>query len=130
MTKWLGVMVLSLGLIGMADAADSVTGGGWAGRWASDKNGHSGPMHARVTETPAGDYRIAFRGRFFAVVPFRYSATLSPVGTGPNSEVYLAGEKRLGFGLGTFSTSAIVTPSTFDASFQSKRDSGRFTLRR
>lgn len=111
-------------------AADPVTGRGWSGRWSSDATSHSGPLHARIATTPAGDYRIAFRGRFFAVVPFRYSATLSPVGTGPGGEVYLAGEKRLGFGLGTFSTSAVVTPTTFDAEFRSKRDSGRFTLRR
>jgi hypothetical protein len=87
-------------------------------------------MHARIVTTPAGDYRAAFRGRFWGVVPFRYTTTLSPVGTGPAGETYLAGEKRLGFGLGTFSTTAVATPTTFDATFQSKRNNGRFTLRR
>jgi hypothetical protein len=122
--------VVSLVLVAQGSAADPVAGGGWSGQWVSDKNGHSGPMHAKISTTPAGDYRVAFRGRFWGVVPFRYTATLAPVGTGSNGEVYLAGDKRLGFGLGTFSTTAVATPTTFDAEFHSKRDNGRFTLRR
>jgi hypothetical protein len=125
-----GAIALSLALAGATPADDSVTGGGWSGQWSSESSGHQGPLHARISETPTGDYRIAFRGRFFVVFPFRYTATLSPVGTGANGEVYLAGEKRLGFGLGTFSTTAVVTPTSFDAEYQSKRDHGRFTLRR
>jgi hypothetical protein len=123
-------IALSLALTVATPADDSVTGGGWSGQWSSESSGHKGPLQARISENPAGDYRIAFRGRFFVVFPFRYTATLSPVGTGANGEVYLAGEKRLGFGLGTFSTTAVATPATFDAEYHAKRDHGRFILRR
>ncbi|HEY2783793.1 MAG TPA: hypothetical protein VGJ05_02360 [Fimbriiglobus sp.] len=130
MTKMICAVFIVIALAYSAPAADPVTGRDWAREWSSESSGHHGPLHARISKTSNGDYRVTFRGRFWVVFPFRYSTTLIPTGTGPNGEVYLTGQKRLGFGLGTFSTSAVATSNLFVAEFTSKRDSGRFTLRR
>ncbi|AWM39402.1 hypothetical protein GobsT_22770 [Gemmata obscuriglobus] len=102
--------------------------GKWSGYWVSDANGHTGPLHARFT--PQGDdaYRVTYRGRFAKVIPFRYSTTMDVVGRG-DGVVLLSAEKPLG-PFGTFRTTAVVTGTTFDATFNSRRDSGRFVLRR
>src|SRR5262245_15042767 len=49
--------------------------GRWSGRWESDKNGHSGPLHARFRQLDCETYRVAFRGRFWGVFPFYYRTT-------------------------------------------------------
>ncbi|VTR93043.1 Hypothetical secreted protein OS=uncultured planctomycete 6FN GN=6FN_22 PE=4 SV=1 [Gemmata massiliana] len=102
--------------------------GKWSGYWVSDKNGHTGPLHA--TFTPLGDdaYRVKYRGRFAKVIPFRYTTTMDVVGTG-DGVVVLSAEKPLG-PFGTFRTTATATNTNFDATFTSRRDSGRFVLQR
>ncbi len=126
----LGVMCVlaSIAFTGTASAQNPDLSGKWSGYWVSDTNGHRGPLHA--TFTPLGDdaYRVKYRGRFAVVIPFRYVTTMDVVGRG-DGVVVLAAEKPLG-PFGTFRTTATVTSSTFDATFTSRRDSGRFVLRK
>lgn len=107
-------------------AADPFSGR-WVGQWSSDANGHRGPLRANLTPTTTG-YTATFTGRFAKVVPFVYRTPLEVVGTSGDA-VFLAAERRLPL-FGTFRTDAIVTPTSFDATFRSGRDSGRFTLTR
>ncbi len=102
--------------------------GKWSGYWISDKNGHTGPLHA--TFTPVGDdaYKVNYHGRFAKVIPFRYTTTMDVVGRGDGA-VMLSAEKPLG-PFGTFRTTATAAGSNFDATFTSRRDSGRFVLSR
>jgi hypothetical protein len=110
----------------LAAAADPVSGR-WIGQWVSDANGHRGPLRANLTPTPNG-YTATFAGRFAGVVPFVYRTPLNVVGTSGEA-VFLAAERRIPL-FGTFRTDAVVTPTGFDATFRSGRDSGRFVLRR
>ena len=112
----------------VAAPATADLSGKWSGYWVSDTNGHTGPLHARFT--PKGDdaYRVTYRGRFAKVIPFRYSTTMDVVGRG-DGVVILSAEKPLG-PFGTFRTTATGTGTTFDATFNSRRDAGRFVLRR
>ena len=102
--------------------------GKWAGYWLSDKNGHNGPLSAKFTPQGTDSYRVTYRGRFAKVIPFRYSTTMDVVGTG-DGVVLLSAEKRLG-PMGTFRTTATATDANFDATFTSRRDSGRFVMTR
>jgi hypothetical protein len=124
MTRTLAVVFALLGPA-LASAADPFSGR-WVGQWSSD-GGHRGPLRATLTPTPTG-YTATFAGRFAGVVPFVYRTPLSVVG-GSGDAVFLAAERRLPL-FGTFRTNAVVTPSAFDATFRSARDSGRFTLTR
>jgi len=107
-------------------AADPFSGR-WVGQWSSDANGHHGPLRATLTPTATG-YTTTFTGRFAKVVPFVYRTPLDVVGASEDT-VFLAAERRLPL-FGTFRTDAVVTPFSFDATFRSGRDSGRFTLTR
>jgi hypothetical protein len=102
--------------------------GKWSGYWVSDKNGHNGPLRATFKQQDWDTYRVTYSGRFAKIIPFRYSTTMDVVGTG-DGVVVLTAEKRLGL-TGTFRTTAIATGTNFDATFTSRRDSGRFVLRR
>lgn len=117
-------VALLLPLIGVA--ADPISGR-WVGQWSSDANGHNGPLKATLTPTNGG-YNARFSGRFAGVIPFVYRSRLDVVGRAEDT-VFLAAERRIPL-FGTFRTDAVVTPWSFDATFHSGRDSGRFTLYR
>ena len=117
----------SLSLAQPLAVAPPLGGSAWSGYWASDK-GHRGPMHATFTQLSDDVYRVTYRGRFAVVLPFRYTTTMDVVGRGEGVLV-LTAEKPLG-PFGTFRTTATATDTTFDATFTSRRDSGRFVLRR
>ncbi len=102
--------------------------GRWSGNWMSDKNGHTGPLHARFRQLDADTYRVAFRGRFAAIVPFWYTTKLHVVGAGDGA-VELAASQQLPF-MGTYRTTATATATQFDANFSSRNDAGRFMLSR
>jgi hypothetical protein len=69
-----------------------------------------------------------FTGRYFGVLPFRFKTTLRVIEQ-DGTTTRLAGESRVGV-FGTFSYDAVATETNFDATFQSRRYSGRFTLTR
>lgn len=126
MRRLLAVVVLC-GLPAVSSAQPDLSGR-WSGYWVSDTNGHTGPLRAKFT--PQGDdaYRVVYRGRFAKVIPFRYATTMGVIGRG-DGVVTLSVEKPLG-PFGTFRTTATATGTSFDATFASRRDNGRFVLRR
>lgn len=102
--------------------------GNWSGNWLSQKDGHKGPLYGTFTKIDDSTYAAKFRGRFFAVIPFRYNVTLNVVGSDPN-HLYLAGSSRLPI-MGTYQYSAVATPTDFTADYTARRDYGKFTLQR
>ena len=102
--------------------------GRWSGHWVSATNGHTGPLHARFRQVDCDTYRVAFRGRFAKLLPFWYTTKLDVVGMG-DGVVLLSASQRLPL-LGTYSTTATATASDFDATFTSRKDSGRFIMSR
>jgi hypothetical protein len=128
MTRTLYIVVVLFASTGLAAAQPPDLTGRWSGRWESDKNGHSGPLHARFRQLDCDTYRVAYRGRFWGAFPFYYRTTMDVVGSG-DGVVVLAASKRLG-PLGTFDTTAIATSTRFDAAFSARNDSGRFTMSR
>jgi hypothetical protein len=114
-------------LLASSAAAQPPVGGRWVGEWASDANGHRGPL--RVVVTPAGDgFDVRFSGRFAKVIPFAYRQHLTAVGASGDA-VFLTADRRLPL-FGTFHLDATLTPTAFDARYAAGRETGRFTLRR
>ncbi len=108
----------------LTPAADPLSGR-WSGYWQSDANGHRGPLRASVAPSSTG-YDVRFSGRFAKVIPFVYRQHLDVVGASGET-TFLSATRRIPL-FGTFTTDAAVTPTNFDATFRSGKDSGRFVL--
>jgi hypothetical protein len=115
-------------LAGVASAQTPVLGGRWSGYWISEKNGHNGPLHGKFIPLDDQTYRVNFHGRFAKVIPFWYTTKMHVAGTGDGT-VVLNARQNLG-PFGTFQTTALATASSFDATFNSRSDVGRFVLTR
>ena len=110
-------------------AAAADLSGAWSGCWVSTSTGHSGPLQATFTPCGGGRYAVVFSGRFFKILPFRYSVTLRVV-EDRGDAVTLAGSSFLGRLFGTFTYRADATDCHFEASYSSKKDAGIFRLDR
>lgn len=103
--------------------------GCWSGTWRSLVTGHHGPLWADFVRTGDQQYEVHFRGRFFKLVPFRYSVTMTATEQ-PDGTVQLQGSQFLGRMFGTFTFSATATDSQFHAQYASCKDHGTFCLTR
>ena len=103
--------------------------GCWSGRWSNCNNTHTGPLHATFCKCEGDSYRVNFHGRFFKLIPFRYSVVLN-VTKREADKVYLAGESNLGKLFGTFTYTAEATNDHFDAHYSSCKYQGTFDLKR
>ncbi len=102
--------------------------GHWKGHWESCSSGHKGPLQATFCKVDETHYRVHFRGRFLKIVPFRYTVTLMVNGQ-QGEKVILDGESHL-FLFGTFSYHAEATDKEFCATYCSRRDQGKFEMKR
>ena len=125
-----GIVLTAIGA-GLPDEAAAQShwiSGRWSGQWESCTTGHRGRLNARFCRVDACHVQATFTGTFFKVLPFRYKTRLRIVHEEPGRLV-LSGSRRLPL-MGEFRYRAVVTPGCFDATYQSRRDSGRWTLRR
>ncbi len=121
-------------LLGASDTAFDVAqpqhlGGLWRGRWTSLTTGHKGPMNAQFCPIDPLTYRVDFSGRFFGLIPFRYTATLHVTGY-DGDRVLLAGSHYLGRLFGTFHFTGWADECHFVANYFSKQDRGQFVMTR
>jgi hypothetical protein len=129
--RYLAVLFLTCGALLPTSRADCPIDlcGDWAGCWKSCTSGHSGPLKATFCKCDDTHYQVRFRGRFFGVIPFRYTVTLEVVGQ-EKDKILLAGEAYLGHFFGTFHYQAEATDCEFRATYTSCRDNGTFYLTR
>ena len=120
------VILASALVAAQANSAD--LSGSWSGRWDSQTTGHTGPLNAEFTRINDSQYQVDFRGRFLALIPFRYSVVLNVVEEGDT--VSLSGDNYLGRRYGWFHYDAMVSGDCFTANYSSCRDSGQFRLTR
>jgi hypothetical protein len=102
--------------------------GCWSGTWESCTTGHRGPLQAEFVRLSECDYEVHFSGRFFKLLPFRYTVVMAA--SEQDGVVHLSGSKHLGCLFGTFSFSASVTDCEFIAEYSSCKDHGWFTMTR
>lgn len=120
------ILLASLAFTAAAQATD--LSGSWSGRWKSCKTGHQGPLKATFCRVDASHYKVTFRGRFFKVLPFRYSVTLRVVEEGEC--VRLQGCQKLGRLLGEYRYNAAANRCVFHSRYTSQDDCGYFHLER
>ena len=115
-------------LVSMAQvSAATDLSGSWSGQWYSCSSRHHGPLKANFCKVDDSSYQVSFKGRFFKIVPFRYSVTLNVV-SDDGGTVKLAGSNYLGRMFGTFTYQATSTETKFKANYFSCKDNGRFEL--
>jgi hypothetical protein len=115
-------------LVAATPATAQDLSGHWRGHWEDCRSGHRGPLQACFRKCDEQHYQVVFTGRFFGVVPFRFTTTLNVVGH-DGDRVVLAGQSRVGLS-GTFRYDAVATDADFNATFSSRRYEGRFILSR
>jgi len=103
--------------------------GVWRGHWHSDSTGHKGPMRADFECAGRGRWKVVFRGRFCALIPFQYSAVLFEEQKADGT-VTLSGSRSLGPLLGNFYFRGTVSGGRLNARWWSKKESGSFVLAR
>jgi hypothetical protein len=117
-------------LLAIATPAHAVDlSGTWTGSWESTSTGHTGPLRATFRPCGEGRWAVDFAGRFFKILPFKYSVTLRVIEDG-GDEVILAGSSWLGRMFGTFCYRAEADACRFEARYTSKKDNGIFRLER
>jgi hypothetical protein len=122
----LPALVLLFFLTAASQAAD--LSGCWSGTWESCTTPHKGPLFAEFVPCGPHQYDVHFRGRFFKLLPFKYSVTMTAEER--DGVVYLSGSQYLGRMFGTFSFNAAATDTCFNANYNSCKDHGRFQMSR
>lgn len=103
--------------------------GTWKGTWVSCKSGHNGKLRATFCRLNDKQVQAVFVGSFAKILPFRYKAVLDIVHE-ESGMIVVRGSKRLGPLMGTFSYQATITADRFDATYNSKRDWGKWSMSR
>ncbi len=103
--------------------------GKWRGTWLSYTNGHNGRLRGRFRQINSSQVRATFTGTFAKVIPFGYITRLNIVHQ-ESDLMILSGSKRLGPIMGRFEYEAVITPHEVISNYRSRRDSGRWYLRR
>jgi hypothetical protein len=121
-------LAIALLLIMPAIGRSADLSGCWSGSWESCSTGHQGPLCAEFVSCGGSQYDVHFRGRFFKIMPFQYSVTMTAEER--DGVVYLSGSQYLGRMVGTFSFNAAATDTSFNANYSSCKDNGQFRLSR
>lgn len=123
----MATVVLSTVLAADTARAEDLSGW-WSGYWVSCTNGHNGPLRAYFCQLDDGSYQVQFSGRFWKIIPFRYTTVLNVVQDG--DVVTLAGDSYLGRLMGSFHYDATATATDFTADYASRQDYGQFIMSR
>lgn len=127
--RWFtAAVLLTTCLLGSTAQATDLSGY-WEGRWGSTTTPHNGPLTATFCKISSTQYQVNFKGRFFKILPFRYSVVLNVV-SDDGRTVHLRGSSYLGRMFGTFYYHATVTNNCFSASYSSCKDRGWFKMTR
>ena len=125
----MGIALLAVLAAPRSAARATDLSGCWEGCWQSNSTGHKGVLRATFVRLDEGRYCAHFSGRFFKILPFRYSVVLSVIEAG--DQVQLAGQSYLGrLAGGTYTYRATADACRFEACYSSRKDQGRFSLTR
>jgi hypothetical protein len=102
--------------------------GTWSGSWGSNQTRHKGVLHAEFVRIGQSQYEVFFRGRFFKILPFKYSVVMTAVEQ--DGMVQLSGSQHLGRMFGTFTFAAAANDCQFNANYYSCKDDGYFAMTR
>jgi hypothetical protein len=108
-------------------APDSVEGP-WEGRWLSNAGHGGGELRALLTKTSPNTYSARFRATYWGIFQADEDTLLRVTSTSP---IKASGESDLGaLKGGMYKYEVTLTPTNFDATYQSEDDRGEFHLTR
>src|SRR4051812_31085618 len=94
--------------------------GPWVGKWESQAGHGTGPLRAMLTKTGPDTYYARFRAGYWSIFEADEETLLRVHSTNP---VRADGESDLGYIKGgVYKFDATITPTKFDANYQSKDD--------
>jgi hypothetical protein len=115
-------------------AADRLAGR-WEGTWKSERNNHSGKLRAIITPLDDTSYRAAYDATYLGLLRFGYSMKLTvqpnEAGSSDASAVRFQGSEDLGWlAGGVYRYDGAADGQSFESTYQSKYDHGRFRMTR
>ncbi|MAV37275.1 MAG: hypothetical protein CMJ59_17665 [Planctomycetaceae bacterium] len=122
-----GLLVTIGGWVATASGAD--LSGAWRGTWANSNNRHTGPLRGTFVPLNENQYQADFRGRFFGLLPFRYSVVLDAEPQ-PDGSIRLQGSAFVSRRYGTFHYDATVREGHFESTYTSCKFQGTFSMDR
>ncbi len=103
--------------------------GRWEGTWQNTNNSHHDKMRAILTRVAEGQYLAYFHAKYKKIFGFKYHATFR--GTWNGKEFVFQGQENLGkLAGGVYKYEGRISPSDFFSTYDSKYDTGTFTLKR
>lgn len=103
--------------------------GRWIGTWQNTNNTHADRMRAVMVPVGTNEYRVHFHAKYKKVLGFKYEATFH--GRAENGAFVFEGREDLGaLAGGVYRYTGRVSPRDFYSTYESKYDSGTFTLQR
>ena len=101
----------------------------WIGTWQNTYNTHADRMRAVMTRVSSDEYRVYFHAKYKKLLSFKYEATFR--GQLDSGVFVFRGEENLGvMAGGLYRYTGRVSPTNFFSTYDSKYDSGTFTLHR
>lgn len=108
---------------------DGGLSGQWVGTWKSEHSNHSGQLRAIITPVDDATYRANFDATYLGILRFGYSMNLAAQEEG--DVIRFQGEENLGWiAGGLYRYDGTTDGQTFDCTYQSKSDHGRFQMTR
>lgn len=103
--------------------------GRWIGTWQNSNNTHADRMRAVMVPVGTNEYRVHFHAKYKKVLGFKYDATFR--GRPENGVFVFEGREDLGtLAGGVYRYTGRVSSAEFFSTYDSKYDSGTFTLKR
>lgn len=103
--------------------------GRWIGTWQNTNNTHSDRMRAVLERVSPTEYRASFHAKYRKVLGFKYETRFH--GDVRDGVFVFKGEEDLGMlAGGQYRYTGSISPTNFFSTYDSKYDSGTFTLRR
>ena len=113
----------------VAAAAADPLAGRWEGTWRSERSNHAGKLRAIVTPVDEATYRADFHATYLGLLRFGYSMDLAAQREGGVTR--FQGQENLGrLAGGLYQYDGTTDGQTFDCTYRSKSDHGRFRMTR
>jgi hypothetical protein len=103
--------------------------GPWEGHWVSDASGHTDALRCVITPAAGNTYDAFFKAKYRKVFSFSYTVPLQVRQTA--TDFAFSGEADLGkLAGGVYTYEGHATPATYESTYKSKYDHGRFEMTR
>ena len=112
----------------VAVPADGISGR-WEGTWQNSNNTHLDKMRAILTRVGASEYAARFHAKYKKIFSFGYQTAFH--GEWVGNEFVFQGDENLGrLAGGVYKYAGRISPTNFFSTYDSRYNSGTYTLKR